>query len=328
MAYEKLIDKFLYTEFPYRPVATQVRFEAIFDAIIGTKQLRYGPRPSPEVQVAVRDIIRASNDQLHFFIPWASRKQDDSATVDVLEFMAIKQLSTLREQLLSFGLDSQFHFRLEDATDAMLFDEYPGWPAHDRIDQYRSKLESLIGHMLPGSLVRRETELVEFGEFKTTAVRIAEQLLVYWRGGPRPLFLLHDFSANQLRYFDHLYAGLYPADTEDERSRRLGMYFACAFARRQLDAHGLPDEPFIFLTFSHPIPDDPVSNNRMHYRTLPDRFTHTHKAPWLARGYFEINETNGSIVPRFRSDAVEPDIVHGEVTWQGVDLCADYVVLD
>lgn len=64
ISYESIVDQFLYAELPIMKVDPCVRFEAIAAEVFGSKQRRYGPMPSPEVQVSIRDIIRKSGDRI------------------------------------------------------------------------------------------------------------------------------------------------------------------------------------------------------------------------------------------------------------------------
>lgn len=62
--YAPLIERYLYESFPTTAASTQaVRFEAIWRAVLGTKQRRFGPQPSPEHAVAVRKVLSESDDR-------------------------------------------------------------------------------------------------------------------------------------------------------------------------------------------------------------------------------------------------------------------------
>lgn len=329
MSYKHLISKFLYQQVPTKSVKSSVRFDAITDAIIGTKQLRYGPKPSPEVQVGVRDILRLSEDCINFFVPWASRKQETGADVDVLEFVALRQLAGVRDTLLSYGVQSKFHFRLEDATDAILFNEVAELEEDtSQINKYAQCFTSLAKQVLPGCSVRKETDMMDMNVFRDKVHSIAPELRITWAGGPVPGYLKVPFSQDQINYFLDLYAKIYPQDSFLLRTHQLSTYFGCAIARRELGATATPTDPFVFVTFSHPVPDDPVRNNRLYYRTLPERYTNTHKPAWMSRGYFMINETDETITPRYRGDIDESKIIKGDIFWEGIQLCADYAVAD
>jgi hypothetical protein len=332
MTYENIIEKFFYAEAPNRNVSKSVQFEAISDAIIGTKQLRYGPRPSPEDQVEIRKVIQHALDKevpLVIFLPWACRKQD-SSDLDVLEFMAIKQLRNLQETLSSFDLQVTYQFRVEDASDSVLFDDYD----HERsmissqTARYRETFRQLVSCLLRASIVRTELQKTTLKTF-VEAVEDNKPLVRDMLSGVSTRQDLIAFAPEQKQYFDDLYEKLYPSESSSERRERLVTYFSCVFARRQLNAVCRPDYPHLFATFSHPVPGDPVRDSRLYYRTMPERVTNTHRAPWLSRGYFLIDDRENTATPRFRDELQHDTELHrGAITYQNIEFCADYLIKD
>src|SRR6185437_1565061 len=119
--YTRLIETFCQTQIPLS-TNQRVRFEAIVAAILGTKQRRYGPLPAPETQVKIRDVVRnatgsiyksdatmsGSNNKITFYLPWGARKQDDNQGIDILEFMALRQLLCLKKELECRALNPSF----------------------------------------------------------------------------------------------------------------------------------------------------------------------------------------------------------------------------
>jgi hypothetical protein len=56
--------------------------------VVGTGQTRFGPLPSPESLVAIRDHLRrriADRDPIRLLVPWGSKKPTNTATVDLAE---------------------------------------------------------------------------------------------------------------------------------------------------------------------------------------------------------------------------------------------------
>ena len=332
MTYESIIEKFFYTEVPNQNVSKSVRFEAISDAVIGTKQLRYGPRPSPEDQVEIRKVIQHALDKnipLTIFLPWACRKQD-SSELDVLEFMAVKQLRTLQETLDSFGLHVTYQFRVEDASDSVLFNDYnhETFTVSAQVEKYLQSFSKLANCLLRASIVRTELQKTSLNTFVDT-VDSNKPLVRDMLSGISTRQDFIAFAPEQKQYFEDLYEKLYPAESFSERRERLVTYFSCVFARRQLNAVCRPDYPHLFATVSHPVPGDPVRDSRLYYRTMPERVTNTHRAPWLSRGYFLIDDRENTATPRFRDELpADIELHRGVIQYQGIEFCADYLIKD
>ena len=143
LVYGDVIQQFFFEEFPQIDCSAEVRFEALAKQVIGTKQRRNGPMPSPEVQVKIRDIIRA-HDTINFFVPWGASKQADGMGLDLLEVCALKQLHSLQEGLRQYGKKTRFTFRLDNLTDRWLFGEGRRQQISDYIANF-SKLINVIG---------------------------------------------------------------------------------------------------------------------------------------------------------------------------------------
>lgn len=317
MTYGDVVMRFFYEQVPAFPVAPEVKFEAISAAVFGTKQRRMGPMPPPEVQVGVRDVIRHAmfegNGVLKVFAPWGASKQADGAPLDVLEFMALKQLACMREELARFGLKTEFSFRLENLTDMVLF----GDGRVNQINRYVESFYALAKTVLPGAKVNKESFFVDWSDFKyrtdvlTTAfyrvlkdIDPPEKLDEYgWKGG---------IPKSQADYYLQTYRHLYPGE---DHEMILAKYLAAALARKTMGATATPKDPFLFVTFAHAVPNDPVRNNRLYFRTLPEKYTHQHFAPWLTNGYLKVS-SEGVCAPRY----VSADKMEGRLTEYTADL--------
>lgn len=325
MTYQDLVMKFLYESFPATTTTANIKFEAISTAVFGTKQRRFGPMPPPEVQVAVRDIIRDAQSKdyvIRFFLPWAASKQGDGQRIDILELMALRQLMCLKSDMEKYGLKSEFSFRLEDHTDRWLFGD-------DRLDQivsYVNDFAKMTEQVLPGSKLYAESDFATWGEFQAKSAELTMPFYrvlkgldpdaalerVGWMGG---------IPQEQREYYYAQYRLFYPGQ---DHEKILAKYFAAALARKLLKATAVPSEKYVFLTFAHPVPNDPVRNNRLYLRTLPERFTNKHKSPWLATGYCELHD-DGECVPKF-VERDTPELAKQTVKWQGVEIDAPYLL--
>jgi hypothetical protein len=327
MTYGDVVTRFFYEAVPTLPVPPEVRFEAISAAVFGSKQRRAGPMPPPEVQVGVRDVLRHAlfegGGTLKVFAPWGASKQADGAKLDVLEFMALKQLAGLREELARFGVKTEFSFRLENHTDRWLF----GDTRKRDIAEYSRTFQLLAGRVLPGALAYTESDFIGWSDFAgradelTTAfyrvlrgVAAPESLEAFgWKGG---------VPEHQRNYYLETYKYLYPGE---DHEKILAKYFAAALTRNTMGATAVPRDPFVFVTFAHAVPNDPVRKNRLYFRTLPEKYTHQHFAPWLTNGYLRVS-AGGVCAPRFVTpDKVEDRLTPFTANFDGTEVYAPYV---
>lgn len=317
--YEDLIQQFLYEQFPSTDVDPNVQFEAISAEVLGTKQRRFGPLPSPEVQVKLRDIIRATGDgPLTFFVAWGSKQVEEDG-VDILEFFALKQLSSLQSALARFGKASHFHFRLDDSTDTFLLGEKraPG------IRQYFKVIEDLAVNMLAPNTAHFHYE-GHWKEFKHMADSF------------RPVFAAYLADQENPSAFTCLqrigWKGAIPKEQQEYYYRsfkkrgygnpvvELARYFSATLARVKLGVVGAPEGKHIQIAFNHPVPGHPMAGNRVYYRTIPENYTHFHETPWIGKGVVRIN-SDRSCCPRFHQGE---EVVRYDAKFLGIPIRADY----
>jgi hypothetical protein len=295
-AYGNLITQFVYSQFPFAVPAGD-RFEVISNTVFGSKQRRFGPMPSPEVQTSIRDVLRRSGDDLHFFSPWGSRKQADDQGLDVLELMALKQLRCLKEELGVMGVQATFHFRLEDLTDRWLFGDGTFNQSMTYIDNFMRLARQVLG----GAHIALESMSTAWPAFQSLAAEYAPVFYKVLRGEAE-IGELHrlgwagNLPPRQRDYYASAYKSYWP-NGEKDIEWEMAKYFAATLARIRLNATGAPTQDHLLIAFTHPVPDNPVSKNRLYYRTIPQRFTNNHRSPWIGRGYLQIGDDN-SVTPK------------------------------
>lgn len=306
--YEDLISKFIFENFPALPVKGSIKFEAIVSEIIGSKQRRFGPLPSPEIQVAVRDYVR-DNETLHFFLPWGASKQDDGATIDIAELMALKQLLCLKESLARYNREAVFHFRIETLTDRYLFGPSRFRQIRDYAAAFQSLAKDILGCQTQPIMEGQLATSMEFNEradfyapvfynYLKGSVGIDRLVDIGWTG---------TIPQEQQDYYYHSYKIFYP---NKDHQWELARYFAATLARVKLKATAAPSVPHIVIAFTHPVPGSPVSKARLHYRAIPEKYTNHHRSPWLSQACFEIGEDN-SCTPKFVNpgDRLCPNVI-------------------
>lgn len=318
--YGDLIQRFLYEEMPFFNVSGNVRFEAISKAIFGSKQLRSGPMPVPEVQVGIRQVIRTameSHEPIKFFVPWGSRKQD-GGPFDVLDFMAIKQLSCLQQTLANYGQMARFAFRIESLTDQFLF-------GADGIDNYIPEFTKAVNQMITNSEYFFENEFVDPRAFLDDADRFLDVFLGYLRGR-FPISRLEEIGwkgtipKEQRDYYLKAYAQFGYADPLFE----LAKYFAATMSRVKNNATAIPNGDVIHISFTNPVPGNPISRHRVYYRSIPERYTHFHRPPWIGKGYLVINGEEGECTPKVLNEPM--DLINCQTVIDGINIQTNYVL--
>jgi hypothetical protein len=330
MNYDTLIQNFLHQQAPITgsPIA---QFEAVSAAVFGTKQRRFGPMPSPEIQVAVREILRVSGKTITFFMPWGSRKQADGHGVDVMEFMALQQLRCLQMDLHQLGIKSNFVFRLEDLTDKYLFGG-----TQETFVQSSEYMDTFVrlGHKMLGQgnvFMYQESYFTTTAEFNRHVEDYTPVFYQYLRGMNhvetlRSIGWQGTLPQEQRDYYASAYKSYWP-NGEKDVNMEMAKYFAATLARTKLKATGAPLEPHILIAFTHPVPGNPVSKTRLHYRTIPQRFTNNHRSPWIGKGYFEISEDN-TVVPKSAGvNETIPGLIKCHQKLDGIIIESDYVLV-
>lgn len=311
-SYNDVIEKFLFQTFPAMTVKDNVRFEALSAEVFGSKQRRYGPMPSPEVQVSVREYIRSA-EHYDFLVPWGSSKQGDGDKLDILELMALRQLLCLKEGLARFGKTCTFWFRVEDLTDRFLF----GDKRVQQIGEYRLAMSQLIPAVLGDSGKHQEESW--FSDWETFAQLANRHLPVFYnylRGDSciesvERIGWKGTLPQEQLDYYYSAFKAFYPnSDPKHEAAK----YFSATLARVKLKMTAAPEGNYLSISFAKPVPGSPMTGNRLYYRTIPERHTNLHKAPWMGKGYFEIDDGN-SCIPRYMDNEEYKNFTQGMVAY-------------
>lgn len=344
--YSSLISQFITKEFPRKFCGLSTEsLDLVTDEVLGTKSVRYGPKPNVESQVAIRDVLRhwiAQKKPVPFMVPWGSEKPDGSS-VDIAELSALKQMKNLAARIAQFyEPGAVFNVRLEDASAPHLFSEEADI-ARTNAARYVRDFRGLVAALRIGDVVRPvpESSLITEAEFN----RRADANLGPMESALRAHLDSHDEMATDIlqaigwtgglnmdttAFYLAQYGKLYPNKTYSQRVSILARYFAGALARRQLKIRG--DDPswegkFLDLAFMQPTPGtEGLFNRRVHYRTMPSEFTSQMIAPWRAKGYLKLSNDN-EVCPKVASFGDASLAYNEHYTDLGtVQLRTDYVL--
>lgn len=347
-AYETPITTYLKREFPIllKP-NDHALLDLLTEAIVASGQVRFGPKPSPESLVAIRQIISYWTERskpIPFLMAWGSEKSDGSG-VDIAEMFALKTLSCLNHRVQSFYQPGvEFNIRVEDASAPHLF--------FDRMEQARLEaarytngfvnLAKVIGvsdfiHIIPESTITTEENFNKKADeilphmrnhvADPTSGPTRERLLTY--GWKTPL------TEETVKWYYDRYEKLYTGKDKHELQDLLARYFAGALARYALNMRG--DNPawqnqYLELSFTAPTPGIAANRalRRIYYRTMPSSITSLHMPAWRAKGYLKINGEVSAALASFndKGNAYNPNTLvlsDGKIEQT---IQADYIVLD
>lgn len=285
------------------------------DLVIGSKQLRYGPLPSPERLVNIRNVIRdavAKQLPIPILVPWGGRKARAGNSLDVAEISGIQRIMEVNETVKQFHKPGMLiRLRIEDINANWLYRDESD--AAEEIDTYSSAVYNLIDEMTDLNFSPiKETQMIQSSDlYFNRATQLSEMILDYLVASesmPEQYWhTLAEFKIleiegwqgliprEQREYYYARYMGLDPDITLPEAMKKLADYFAGSKARHEMNATGKPKtsvDGFIQANFAHPVPGAPegLFSTTIYWRTIPFSDGRTQIAPWRAKGYLLINK--------------------------------------
>lgn len=344
--YGGIISTFIKREFPvFVRQGDSALLDLLTEAIVASGQVRFGPKPSPESLVAIREIIThyVSNSQpIPFLIPWGSEKPDGTG-VDIAELFALKTIVCLQKRITNYyPAGIRAHVRIEDASAPHLFFENPEKARRDAA-LYTTGLVTLARIVTPGFVVMRpESTMTTEEAFNAIADAILPHMLSHVTDPDNPVALASlqtygwrvPLTPDTLQFYLDRYTKLYPDKTMAERRAILARYFAGALTRITLGITGADpawNGRFLELAFTAPTPGIGAQRGlrRVYYRTMPSNITSNHMAAWRAKGYLRLGEeVSASLASFHQTDlALNSNTITLSGNGYTQDVQADYVIL-
>lgn len=316
--YGKSVASFLAREFPANLTDRANVVDAITEAFIATSQTRQGPQPTPESQVALRNVIRhwvELNEPIAVLVPWGSKKAVNTHELDVAELMGLRQLEALHDRVKRIYQPGVIiNVMVENlGGNYIWYDDPASIEAMYEYTDAMLRMGSVLEH--PWMVIEAESKLADRGEYFQVAEKMRSPLhdhlfarvlkdepddfslatahALGWKG---------TISDEMIQYYMGSYAKTYPHDGKASNVLRLARYFAQSYARYKLKAkmkYQHWGQNYIQISFTSPIPGAPVSlvTRNLYYRTLPMNFARTHIPAWRARGYLAVTES-GVVIPK------------------------------
>lgn len=355
-SYEGLIKNFLASEFPYELKGKRSKedmVDLLTQVFVSTKENRIGPAPSPEVQVTIREIIRSvigHDEPIPVLSKWGALKRSKFSHVDVADVMALRQFDRLNEAVKRFHEPGiRLALTAEDVGGYAIYGE----DAEDAITYYHNNLQGIM-HGLgveKFATLRRESALMtadgkciaEFlKEVEKNSVVFALYLTQLKAFGVRDLDAsaklaeigwTGEITQEHAQFYYDSYKRNYPGISEGEMVDKLAIYFAQALGKYKYGIRGDFKEwhgKFIYLSLIPPIPHAPESlrRNTLYWRSLPATFSHINLAPWRAKGYLQIDNSN-NVTPKVTTGyaALALDLKRCATEIGGVEVETDYMLV-
>jgi len=282
--------------------------------MIGSRNYRLAGAPTPESEVAIRDVIRIaveSNRPIPVLIVCGPKKPVNGESIDVAELSALRILACVQRQVQEFypaGLD--IRLRLENSTGFIL--EGTDTAIVDSMAKYISDISALIRILGYDTFIKPiiESDIVPIDVFGKMANDLIPYFFDYLKESSiapvhewtslESFKSLQQFGWNGIippemrEYYHHRYSILFPEYTAIQRLEAIAKYFASTLARYKVN--GIGDDPawnkkFIQINFAPPVLGDSSARTatRLYYRTVPLSHTKKHLPFWRAKGYLKLN---------------------------------------
>lgn len=305
--YAARIEQFVGQEFPQLASGrTEDTMTAIVKEFFATRQYRIGPKPLPESEVMIRDVVRRAVEAqrpIPLLIALAAVKVPIGESLDLAELSMLRVLCALNKRIKQhYELGLAIRLRIEDLTEYAISgvggDNVPDISMH--VKHYSESMLRLIDALGYDFILGvQESSLADPEKFADLVTEYSDDFeallagktndnymaLLGWHGGVSP----------QMREWMYArYDRLYPSTVHgDEQQRRImARYLSAILARRNLGAMG-DDKSFkgrLEISFAPALPDTPAVSTRVYYRTVPISQSSLHMPPWLAKGYLRIGE--------------------------------------
>lgn len=309
----EIIASFMCQEFPQVYDGNkESTLEGVMKEMIGSRQVRLAGRPTPESEVAMREVVRnciAQDHPVPVLVVSGPKKTVVGESIDIAELSALKMLACLNKRVKEyFPPGITVRVRLEDSTGYYLEEGVDG--LHDTIERYIRDF-SVIVKILGYDFIEpvREQTLMTEKQLRGAADQILPILMEYLQdsehideGEWEELGSWQRLSETgwqgliprEMReYYHRRYTNLFPQYGETERLTVTAKYMAGTLARYQLNATGVVDSwpGFFQVNFAPPVPGIPKSmiSTRLYYRTVPLKHSKRHMPFWRAKGILKLN---------------------------------------
>ncbi len=288
--------------------------------LVGDKDIRLGPIPSPESLVVIRKTITSAielNLPIPILVAWGGRKANGDKGVDVAEMAGLHQLMRLQENIRKYHAPGVIiNIRIEDMGADWLY-RSERKDIFDVVEKYSSEFTDMVNTLTVGydiTPIRESSLMVDRSKYfaisKDYSCHLEKVIMQRLNDGmDKDLSQLPSWQQleakgwkgsvplEQINYYIGLYEKLNPGLAQQDYARMLADYLGGAKARYIMNGRAEPKTDvgsFVGISFVPPIPGAPAGmfSNTLYYRTVPQSDGKTHIAPWRAKGYLSIDVDN------------------------------------
>lgn len=314
--YSGIIQKFIGSKNPAFHAHAESKVEAIMNILMGSRNIRLGPKPSIESQFAMRQVVRNSirdRQKIPILIPAGPKKTISNYGIDVSELSMLNILNCINEGVKAhYHIGLEYVIRLEDLTAKVL---EPG--TESDVTYYIRQFTELVGALGYNESIKPWPESSHkdshnFIPFVNKYIPLFTQYIGHRRaqnitdqGDAEKLPSFHRLNQNgwsgwipdeQMDMYIHKYSKLYPELTEDDCILLMCKYFASALARKNLKMTGVRNHwnnGNIEIAFLNPNNHD-LGSTRLYYRSIELKNSKRAIPFWRSKGFIKIYE-NGNI---------------------------------
>lgn len=251
------------------------------ETLVGTKRVRYGPRPSPEnmdiLERRLAACVREGRTVVALTKWGATKGYGQFATMnraDLLDYKAMEMLCGLHASVCRHHPPGiQFHLMWEDTTEALMTGYCPG--------EYLASFRELLTFTRMHDLVAVIPESGLLGDNRSDYLLRVQAMAdiiasghaseLGWKGPVDWAYHMERARA------EHPRAG------EEELRTFAALYLACGLARYEFGVHPEADVTLSFCPYPPSVPDC-MRRGRLEYKVKPSSNSHKTAAPWTNFG--------------------------------------------
>lgn len=309
LEYQNLIQNYIGSINPIFHPNKGSRIDAIMNTLMGSRNIRLGPKPEIESQYFMRKLINNTMENeapISILVPMGPKKSSNTAGIDLTELSMLNILNCLNNAIKEhYEPGLLITFRIEDLTGHVLEPDQI-----QTMENYMDQFQDLIYVLGYNQFMNpvRESDVIEKREFIKFAADYEKLFQIYLdvsNGLPESIWetseeyqMLIDTGWSGLipleirGMYMTKYEKLYPENTKEENITLMAKYFAAALARKKLDINKLilRERGSLEIAFMPPVPGytHPI---RFHYRSVDLKNTKRALPFWRAKGFLKIAES-------------------------------------
>jgi len=291
-------------------------YTLIVNELIGTGQVRFGPRPNEATFDRLHRIVRANvqkNSPIPILVPSGPKKPHSGESIDLAELYAMRMMMCMHNRVSEvYPPGCKFYVRLEDLTGYAL--EAHEVEIRQDIEKYISDYQNLCNVLGYGQIIHpiRESMVTTESAYMNCVAQIFPVMADYLRytdiNGVGSAYHSDAYQEllrmgwigvvpkEQRDFYKGKYERIYPDFPQSRINDLIAMYFSVTLARERVGLVILPkgmDKDFVQMNFAPQVPGIPegFASNRVYYRAIPLSISKSNIPYWRAKGFLKLGQT-------------------------------------